>query len=116
VCSLISNSVTWCSNNVEGAYKRGVTIGIVIGWGNLQGVVSSNIYRAKDKPKYYLGHGVVLAYLSLFLFCGSLMTHLLLKAENKKRQAGKRDHWVEGKDDAEIRMLGDKRPDFLYVT
>jgi hypothetical protein len=58
----------------------------------------------------------VLAYLSLFLFCGSLMTHFLLKAENKKRQAGKRDHWVEGKDDAEIRMLGDKRPDFLYVT
>jgi hypothetical protein len=44
-CSLISNSVTWCSNNVEGAYKRGVTIGIVVGWGNLQGVVSSNIYR-----------------------------------------------------------------------
>jgi hypothetical protein len=58
----------------------------------------------------------VLAYLSLFLFCGSLMTHFLLQAENKKRQAGKRDHWVEGKDDAEIRMLGDKRPDFLYVT
>ncbi|KAK6002901.1 hypothetical protein QM012_001651 [Aureobasidium pullulans] len=113
---LISNSVTWCSNNVEGAYKRGVTIGIVIGWGNLQGVVSSNIYRAKDKPKYYLGHGVVLAYLTLFLFCGSLLTHLLLKAENKKRQAGKRDHWVEGKDESEIKMLGDKRPDFLYVT
>lgn len=44
-CSLISNSVTWCSNNVEGAYKRGVTIGFVVGWGNLQGVVSSNIYR-----------------------------------------------------------------------
>lgn len=45
--SLISNSVTWCSNNVEGAYKRGVTIGIVIGWGNLQGVVSFNIQQKK---------------------------------------------------------------------
>ncbi|THW49406.1 pantothenate transporter liz1 [Aureobasidium pullulans] len=112
----IANSVTWASNNVEGAYKRGVTIGVVIGWGNLQGVMSSNIYRTKDRPEFYLGHGVVLAYLTLFLFGGSIVTHFLLEAENKKRRAGERDHWVEGKDDAEIRMLGDKRPDFLYVT
>lgn len=58
----VANTVTWAANNVEGAYKRGVTIGCVIGWGNLNGVVSSNIYRAKDKPNYRLGHAVVLAY------------------------------------------------------
>jgi len=36
IARTIANSVTWASNNVEGAYKRGVTIGVVIGWGNLQ--------------------------------------------------------------------------------
>jgi hypothetical protein len=78
--------------------------------------MSSNIYRAKDKPKYYLGHGVVLAYMTLFLFIGSLATHFALKAENKKRRAGKRDYWIQGKDEAEMKMMGDRRPDFLYVT
>lgn len=58
----VANTITWSANNVEGLYKRGVTIGFVIGWGNLNGVVSSNIYRAQDKPNYRLGHGVVLAY------------------------------------------------------
>lgn len=48
----ISNTITWVSNNTEGVYKRGVTLGFVIGWGNLNGVVSSNIYRAQDKPHY----------------------------------------------------------------
>ncbi|KAF1997984.1 MFS general substrate transporter, partial [Amniculicola lignicola CBS 123094] len=41
----ISNTISWAANNVEGVYKRGVTLGFVIGWGNLNGVVSSNIYR-----------------------------------------------------------------------
>jgi sugar phosphate permease len=28
----IANTISWCSNNVEGVYKRGVTLGIVIGY------------------------------------------------------------------------------------
>ena len=35
VCSgiypCIANTISWCSNNIEGVYKRGVTLGIVIG-------------------------------------------------------------------------------------
>jgi len=112
----ISNTISWASNNVEGVYKRGVTLGFVIGWGNLNGVVASNIYRAKDSPRFLPGHGTVLAYLVLFLFGGSLVTHFALEAENKKRLAGKRDHWIEGKTEKEIELLGDKRPDFLYTT
>jgi nitrate/nitrite transporter NarK len=27
----IANTIAWCSNNIEGVYKRGVTLGIVIG-------------------------------------------------------------------------------------
>ncbi|TQB73400.1 hypothetical protein MPDQ_005896 [Monascus purpureus] len=112
----IANTLAWCSNNTEGVYKRGVTIGIVIGWGNLNGIVSSNIYRGKDKPNYYPGHGVVLAYLVLFLFGGSLVQHIMLKIENRKRIRGERDHWVEGLDRSQVDLLGDKRPDFLYTV
>jgi len=47
----IANTISWTANNVEGIYKRGVTIGMAIGIGNLNGVVSSNIYRAQDKVR-----------------------------------------------------------------
>ena len=90
-------------------YKRGITLGFVIGWGNLNGIVDSNIYRAADKPLYRLGHGVVLAYLTLFLLGGSVMTHLMLRNENRKRRAGKRDATIEGKSEEEIDLMGDKR-------
>lgn len=112
----IANTITWVSNNVEGVYKRGVTMGFVIGWGNLNGVVSSNIYQMKDKPRYLPGHGVVLAYMILFLLGGTIVTHVGLRVENGKRRSGKRESWIEGKTEEEIRALGDKRYGFFFLS
>lgn len=105
----VPNTITWIANNTEGVYKRGIVIGFVNGWGNLNGIVSSNIYRQKNFPKYRPGHGVVLAYLMLFLWCGSALQYSLLKSENAKRRRGVRDRWVDGKTEKEIDDLGDKR-------
>jgi len=33
------------AGNVEGSYKRSVTLGMAIGFGNLNGAVASNIVR-----------------------------------------------------------------------
>lgn len=89
---------------------------IASSWGNLNGVVASNIYRQADAPAYRPGHGVVVGYLVVFLFAGSIATTYALRTENKKRLGGKRDHWAEGKSPAEMRKLGDERPDFIYTV
>jgi MFS family permease len=110
----ISNTITWVANNVEGVYRRGIVLGFVIGWGNLNGIVSSNIYNTP--PYYKEGHGIVLAFLLIFLSGGSLLMTILLRLENRRRALGKRDSWVEGKTEKEIQMMGDWRPDFVYTT
>ena len=109
----IANTITWVANNIEGVYRRGVILGFVIGWGNLNGIVSSNIYY--DAPRYKQGHGIVMGYMALFLFGGSLLMRVLLQVENKKRLAGRRNNLVDGKTRHEIERLGDGRPDFLYT-
>ncbi|CUS13219.1 unnamed protein product [Tuber aestivum] len=111
----IPNTITWVSNNVEGVYKRGVTLGFVIGWGNLNGVMSSNVYRQVDAPHYRLGHGIVLGYLAIGLLGGSALNLALLRRENEKRRNGQRDAWVQGLNVKEVEYLGDRRPDFLYT-
>ncbi|KAI4160580.1 MAG: hypothetical protein LQ342_005601 [Letrouitia transgressa] len=111
----IANTITWVSNNTEGVYKRGVTMGFVIGWGNLNGVVSSNIYQRRDRPKYRIGHGVVFTYLVLFLMGGSGLMRVLLSRENGRRRLGGRDYLTEGKTEEEVEGLGDRRPDFIYT-
>ena len=111
----ISNSLSWASNNIEGSLKRAVAIGMIVGWGNLNGVVSSNIYLPTQKPRYYTGHGVVLAYQVVFLLGGTLFMHFALKAENKKRLSGARDHMNDGLTDDQKLTRGDNRPDFIYT-
>jgi MFS family permease len=112
----VSNTLTWASNNVEGSLKRGVMVGVVVGWGNLNGVVSSNIYLPKEKPHYRTGHGIVLAYMFVFLFGGTVFMHFMLKRENSLRKSGRRDDLLHGKNESEVEVLGDRRPDFIYVT
>ena len=111
----IPNSISWAANNFEGLYKRGVIIGTIVGWGNLMGIISSNIYLVEESPRFWTGHGILLAWEVVFLLGGSIFLYFALGRENKKRLAGDRDHWVEGKSQEDIRFLGDNRPDFIYM-
>ncbi|KAK4949705.1 hypothetical protein LTR10_011546 [Elasticomyces elasticus] len=112
---MVPLTAAWVANNTEGSYKRAVTIGIMMGWSNLQGVVTSNVYRGVDAPRFIPGHAVVLGYLVLALWGGSILHHVLLRRENRLRKAGARDYLIEGKSPEQIRLMGDMRPDFFYT-
>ncbi|KZV75497.1 MFS general substrate transporter [Peniophora sp. CONT] len=92
----------WVSSNVEGSYKRALTFGLAVGFGNLQGAVTSNVYRAQDKPLYRLGHGIVLAYAGIG-FITSLAYILVLRRENAARARGERDEVIIGVDNKHAR-------------
>jgi len=114
----ISNTITWVSNNVEGVYKRGVSLGTVIAWGNLNGVMSSNIYRGQDAPWYTLGHSVVLGYLSVGLLFGSILNYIFLAIGNARRaRVSDEDRRLkmQGLTQEEQQELADFHPDFKYT-
>jgi plastocyanin domain-containing protein len=85
-----ANTVAWVANNVEGSYKRSVTMAMMVSFGNLNGAVTSNVYRGKDKPWYRLGHGITLAYIGIGLVT-SILFKILLVRENRKRDRGERN-------------------------
>ncbi|KAI0034264.1 MFS general substrate transporter [Vararia minispora EC-137] len=87
----------WVSSNTEGSYKRGATLAFAIGFGNLNGAVSSNVYRSVDKPWYRLGHGIILAYVCIG-WLSSLAYMFLLRRENAAKARGERDEVILGVD------------------
>ncbi|KAH0590875.1 hypothetical protein H2248_000992 [Termitomyces sp. 'cryptogamus'] len=92
---IIPNSVAWVASNIEGTYKRSVTLGIAIGFGNIHGAVTANIYRSRSQ--YRLGHGIILAYIAIGFVC-SLIFGIFLQRENACRDRGERDEIIEGID------------------
>ncbi|PIL24725.1 MFS general substrate transporter [Ganoderma sinense ZZ0214-1] len=99
----IPNIIAWVSNNVEGSYKRSVSLAMVISFGNINGAVSSNVYRAHDAPWYRLGHGIVLMYIAIGLIM-AIIYHLALRRENGKRERGERDELIEGFNDGRTEL------------
>ncbi|KAJ7504259.1 MFS general substrate transporter [Mycena galericulata] len=93
---VVPNTVAWVANNFEGTYKRGVSLAMAISMGNLNGAVSSNVYRARDRPWYPLGHGLVLMYICIGIVANSLFLYLL-KRENARRDRGERDEVIGSK-------------------
>jgi hypothetical protein len=68
-------------------------LAILFSWGNMNGAVSSNIYRAKDAPWFRLGHIVVLVYIVIGFVCTLIFTWGI-KRENDARDAGLRDELI----------------------
>lgn len=99
---VIPNTIAWMSNNVEGSYKRSVSLGMVISFGNINGAVSSNVYRIRDRPWYTLGHSLVLMYISFGLLT-TIGYRWAVKRENAKRDRGERDEVIEGVDNPKAR-------------
>jgi|SRR5277367_1165888 len=118
IYSCVANNITWMNNNIEGVYKRAVAVAAVIAWANINGIMSSNVYRSKDAPWYRMADCIVLGYLAIALVGGSILNLILLSITNKRRDAGGeslRREKLEGLTAAEQRELGDLHPDFRYT-
>lgn len=106
-------TLVWLSNNMGGHYKRSINAGMQIGFGNLGGIIASNIYITSEKPTYHVGYGVSLALLWL---CGIAGTVLFsgMRHENKMRDQGKRDDRFN-LPEQELGNMGDDHPNFRFV-
>ncbi|KAF5648034.1 tartrate transporter [Fusarium sp. NRRL 52700] len=48
----------WLSNTMGGHYKRSIASAAQVGFGNLGGIVASNVYLTREAPEYWTGLGI----------------------------------------------------------
>ena len=106
-------TLVWLSNNMGGHYKRSINAAMQVGFGNVGGIVASNIFISDQRPTYPVGYGVSLG---LIWASGVACTILVigLRLENRKRAQGKRDDRLNLAEE-ERGNLGDDHPSFRFV-
>jgi MFS family permease len=110
--------VSWIANSLAPSSKRAVGMALLISVGNMGGIMGSNIYLAREAPKYTTGFAV-----SLAMCCGAIaMTFVLRWAyakENRKRDemfANHSEDEVRARySDQEMLDLGDRSPFWRYT-
>ena len=105
--------LAWVANNMAGHYKRSFSSAFQIGFGNLGGIVASNIYLSNQAPTYPVGYG---ASLGLLWICAIAATGFALGLwrENRLRNEGKRN-WRFQLPAEEVENLGDDYPGFRFT-
>ncbi|KAI5199937.1 MFS general substrate transporter [Aureobasidium subglaciale] len=104
--------LAWVQNCMSGHYKRSVSAAMTVGFGNLGGIVASNVFFTEEAPLYKTGYGVSLGFLWICgLGCVMLFVGVVL--ENRKRDRGERDWRLGGED---VDNLGDDHPSFRFTT
>lgn len=106
-------TLAWMSNQMGGHYKRSIGAAIQIGFGNLGGIVASNIFLKTEEPHYPVGFGTALGFLGLTMIASTVF-YIGLKLENKKRDSGGRDYRYQ-EEAAELTNMGDDHPAFRYT-
>ncbi|KAK3905782.1 hypothetical protein C8A05DRAFT_30412 [Staphylotrichum tortipilum] len=85
---------SWMALNARSAGERSVTLAIFVMSANIAGIIGSQVFQAKDAPLYYTGWTVIVALISVALFC-SIVANLQYRLLNKfqKRTGEARYHY-----------------------
>ncbi|KAK3674356.1 hypothetical protein LTR78_005825 [Recurvomyces mirabilis] len=110
--------VAWTGNNLAPSSKRAVGMALLISVGNFGGICGSNIFIARQKPRYPAGFGTGLG----ICVCAIIMAYVLrvnCQRENERRRKMIEE---EGEDairarygDQQLLEMGDKSPFFIYT-
>ena len=107
-------TVAWLSGNTPEPGKRSLVLG-VNGFGNLAGVIGSQLYRSSYAPKYHIPFYVTLGFVAVALI-GYASYRFTLQAVNRRKMktlAGKHADEIEAERLSEQRYA-DRKWTFIY--
>ncbi|KPV77718.1 uncharacterized protein RHOBADRAFT_31279 [Rhodotorula graminis WP1] len=103
----------WAAANVTSDTARASAIGTVVMFGNLGGLIATWTFLPKDGPRYVPGNAFNLAG-SVIMFCAAAGLWAWQVRENRAKENGRDDHYLVGKTEEEVQLLGTKNPHFRY--
>ncbi|KAG9086957.1 hypothetical protein FRC07_012948 [Ceratobasidium sp. 392] len=108
--------VAWNGNNIGGSTKRGVGLAMHVGFGNLGGIIGAFIYRSKNAPHFYPGHGTLIATLTMSAILSLFMTTYLSRENARRDQVAAERGLPLNAEDYTPEMLKKERDDGDYAT
>ncbi|WVQ83331.1 hypothetical protein IAT38_005470 [Cryptococcus sp. DSM 104549] len=104
----------WIALNQAGATKRAASISITIFFSQLGGIVGSNIYLAKEAPRYHTGFGCSLAFLGAGCIVLPMVYWYILGRINSKREQMSEVEVSAKYSAEELQEMGDLSPLYRY--
>lgn len=106
-------AASWNANNIAPATRRAIGIALMNCVGNVGGIVGSFMYLESEKPKYYTGFGLSLAFGATGLIVALLLEWSYKHANAKKAKVAESAKNMYSEE--ELFDMGDRSPLFKHV-
>ncbi|KAF8632598.1 hypothetical protein AX15_001803 [Amanita polypyramis BW_CC] len=104
----------WYSNNTPSESRRAVVAAVMVAIANSAGLISTNVFRAKDAPKYIPALATSAAFGGLCLIIVSF-TGLWMRIENRRRNKAQGVNVTAADVDTEVLGQGPQSTSFRYM-
>ncbi|CAF2313380.1 unnamed protein product [Rotaria sp. Silwood2] len=113
--SNVSVKVAWINNNFASLTRRAVALALIISIAALGGIISGQIYQAKDKPRYLTGNTVALSFIVLqtILIVILRLVFLYINHQRSRMNNEQINQQIERYGGNEL--VGDRHPQFRYT-
>ncbi|KAF8202914.1 MFS general substrate transporter [Pholiota molesta] len=101
--------IAWYSNNTPNESRRAVVAAVMVAIANSSGLISTNVFRAKDEPKY-----IPAAFGGLCLILVA-STGIYMRIENRRRNKVQGVEITAADVDTELLAQGPSSPSFRYM-
>ncbi|KAF8840161.1 MFS nicotinic acid transporter Tna1 [Paxillus ammoniavirescens] len=112
-------AISWLANNLQGKYKRAVGMALQLGVANLGGAAACNIFRSQDSPRYLLGHGLEIMFITIGLMAIPIIvfTYRRMNAQLDREELleKRQDQDAESKEEGWASSTSSRAPGFRYT-
>jgi hypothetical protein len=84
ISSCVSTCITFLSRNTSSQTKRATLLAFMISVDNCGRIVSGQIDRSEDAPRFIMDHAINLGFCTLTIICTSILV-ITLRLENRRR-------------------------------
>lgn len=104
----------WTGNNLAPSWKRSIGLAWTLAAGNIGSLVGTNIFLAKEAPRYSTGYGTSLGFICLGLLTATVL-EICLKIGNGKKEQKQSEPEATQYTDEQLDRMGDQSPFFRYM-
>lgn len=110
--------MAWNSGNIGGDLKRGTGLAMQVMGGNCGGIIASYVYRSRDGPRFFIGHGLLIAIITMAFGLTFFMStwYGLENARRDKISPERRSHELTEEERLLEKEMADYVPWFRYTT
>jgi hypothetical protein len=84
ISSCVSTCITFLSRNTSSQTKRATSLAFMISVDNCGRILSGQIDRSEDAPRFIMDHAINLGFCTLTIICTSILV-ITLRLENRRR-------------------------------